>query len=183
MYSCIAYLIIVSIASFFAGRAIPTQHLRIDRRPFRASPFEREGRIYEHIGIRKWKDRVPDMSRLCRCIMPSKQLRDGRPEADRLDAMIAETCVAELVHASLVLLGFGCVCIRPTAVGWILAILYALGNLPYILIQRYNRPRLARLRARVARRTDGASQACSAHGDHYGNETSSSAHLPHRTRP
>ena len=37
----------------------------------------------------------------------------------------------------------------PGAAGTVAAVLYALSNLPFILIQRYNRPRLARLYRRL----------------------------------
>ena len=60
--------------------------------------------------------------------------------------MLQETCVAEFIHVLLSILGFGAVFIVGGAWGWIISIVYFLaGNLPYIIIQRYNRPRLLRL--------------------------------------
>ena len=59
---------------------------------------------------------------------------------------LRETCVAEFIHVLLSILGFGAVFIVGGAWGWIISIVYFLaGNLPYIIIQRYNRPRLLRL--------------------------------------
>ena len=64
----------------------------------------------------------------------------------RLPRMLQETCVAEFIHVLLSILGFGAVFIVGGAWGWIISIVYFLaGNLPYIIIQRYNRPRLLRL--------------------------------------
>ena len=52
----------------------------------------------------------------------------------------------EFIHVLLSILGFGAVFIVGGAWGWIISIVYFLaGNLPYIIIQRYNRPRLLRL--------------------------------------
>ena len=60
--------------------------------------------------------------------------------------MIQETCIAEFVHIVLFVLGFGCVLIWEGPGGWMAAAVYnLLGNVPFILIQRYNRPRLQRL--------------------------------------
>ncbi len=179
---CLLYVTTLSLLSFVGGRLLPTTCLCADRFPFRPFPAEREGKLYERIAIRHWKDRMPDMSRLCRRIMPSKQLNAGdSSDITRLDAMIAETCVAELVHALLSILGFGCVLIRRSAVGWLIACLYALGNLPYIFIQRYNRPRLVRLRERLARRMGSSCVTCLPNGDNYGNEKGSSSQLQHRS--
>ena len=72
--------------------------------------------------------------------------------------MIQETCIAEWIHELLILIGFGCVFLWKGIGGWIVSLLYALGNLPYIIIQRYNRPKfiglLKRLQAKEARRTN-----------------------------
>jgi len=60
--------------------------------------------------------------------------------------MIQETCVAEFVHLLLIFLGLGVLRLCPDAWGVILYALYVLlGNLPFVLIQRYNRPRLVHM--------------------------------------
>lgn len=71
--------------------------------------------------------------------------------------MIQETCIAEWVHGLLIVLGFGCIWIWDGMGGWIISVLYALGNLPYILIQRYNRPRLVKL-LRGMRKKEGSTE-------------------------
>ena len=76
-------------------------------------------------------------------IPPKKMTADY---GSRLPRMLQETCVAEFIHVLLSILGFGAVFIVGGAWGWIISIVYFLaGNLPYIIIQRYNRPRLLRL--------------------------------------
>ena len=60
--------------------------------------------------------------------------------------MIQETCVAELIHMLLSVTGLACLAIWPGLGGIAVTIVYILlGNLPFIIIQRYNRPRLERL--------------------------------------
>ena len=53
--------------------------------------------------------------------------------------------MAECIHLLLPLAGLYCLRLWPGAGGVIVALLYFLGNLPFVLIQRYNRPRLQRL--------------------------------------
>ena len=68
-------------------------------------------------------------------------------------ALVQETCRAELVHGASCLLGLAFLWLWP---GWggaiVLAVWVLLANLPFILIQRYNRPRLMRLAALLRKR-------------------------------
>lgn len=85
-----------------------------------------------------------DMSRILPFLMPSKKL-PRMADASQLCQMLQETCIAELVHALLCVAGVGAVFIWRGIGGWLFFILYAFGNLPFIIIQRYNRPKLMRL--------------------------------------
>ena len=143
---CAVYLMLLGIVSFFLGRLLP-KGLFGDRACFRAHGFEKNGRLYEKLGIRKWKDRLPDMSRIFPALLPSK---NGIEDVDT-EVMIRETRVAEFVHAAIAVLGFPCVFIGGTA-GAVVWLLWALGNVPFIMVQRYNRPRLERLIALKKRR-------------------------------
>ena len=147
--SCALYLAVIGILGFFLGRILSKNRFCTDRFPFRSLPFEQDGRIYEKLKIRAWQIRVPDMSRILPALMPPKQFRGER---ERLPEMIRETCVAELTHELLSMLGLLCLAIWPGAGGVIVTLVYILiGNLPFILIQRFNRPRLLRLLARTSR--------------------------------
>lgn len=69
-----------------------------------------------------------------------------RPDEQTLLVMIRETCAAEATHTLLMLAGLGVIVIWPCVWGVMLYLVYAiLGNLIFIIIQRYNRPRLVRL--------------------------------------
>ena len=71
--------------------------------------------------------------------------------AQRLPLMIHETCVAELTHIIVSILGLPCLWIWPGAGGAVVAAMFILLlNVPYILIQRYNRPRLLRLQHKLS---------------------------------
>lgn len=148
---CVCYYAMVGIASFFVGRLVSRHRFRYDAVPFRPFPFEKEGRIYKKIGIARWQGKVPDMSRILKGLMPPKALA-GRPDRETLLVMVQETCVAELVHWLLCLAGLASLWLWPGAGGLLCWLLYCLvGNLPFILIQRYNRPRLLKLLERQSR--------------------------------
>lgn len=149
---CFFYLTTVGIGSFFLGRLLPYEQIREDRFPFSAYEFEHRGSVYERLGIRHWYNRVPDMSRIFPGLIPQKRL-DGTM-SEKLPLLIKETCIAELIHAMLAVAALYCLVIWDGIGGVIVTALFELGNLPYILIQRYNRPKLMRLYQRARKREE-----------------------------
>ena len=148
---CIIYLAGIGIVSFMLGRIVPKRWFRAESFPYRSFSVEREGRIYEKLKIRKWQSKVPDMSRILPCVMPKKRLIHGFE--DTLPRMIQETCVAEWIHSILSVAGLLCLGIWHGPGGIIVTSVYVLlGNVPFILIQRYNRPRLLRMQKKLANR-------------------------------
>ena len=145
LFYCLLYLALLGLLCFPIGRLLAKIRFRADRFPFRSFPFEREGKLYEKIGIRTWQNKVPDISRLAPGIVPRKEI-PRRPDAGQIRQMINETCIAELTHVLLCLAGIVLFRIWPGIGG---AVLFAadvlLGNLPFLLIQRYTRPRLLKL--------------------------------------
>lgn len=147
MYACIIYLIVTGIISFVLGRILPKAWFKEETIPFRLFSFEKEGKIYKKIGIHKWQNKVPDMSRIFKNIMPAKKME--KDLQNKLPRMIQETCVAEFIHLLLCFLGLYCIRLWDGIGGYMIAILNILGNLPFILIQRYNRPRLLYLKRKL----------------------------------
>lgn len=144
-FYCILYFAVTGILGFIAGRLIPKKWFRYDAPPYRCLPFEKEGAIYNKLKIKAWQNKVPDMSRIFPRLMPPKRL-DPKADAAALRVMLQETCAAEFIHSALCITGLGCFFIRGSRYKGLFYILYVLLlNLPFIIIQRYNRPRLAKL--------------------------------------
>lgn len=143
-FVCVIYLIAIGILSNPAAKLINRDNIDYTKFPYRSYSFERGGKIYEKIGIRFWKDKVPDMSTVLKHLI-KKEVRFKSSAADVL-RQIQETCVAEITHNALIILSL------PMLIYWkgkwaflCEAIYILLLNLPFILIQRYNRPRLIAL--------------------------------------
>ena len=150
-FGCLAVL---SFGSFVAGRFLPYRWFCAERFPYRSMKFEQEGKLYVRMGLPKWQKKVPDMSRLFPFLMPEKKMLDRTPEG--LGTMIAETCIAETVHMALAVLGFAALAFWHSVPAVLLTVLYSLGNLPFVMIQRYNRPRLMRLKRKMETRKEKA---------------------------
>ena len=133
-WKCVLYAAALALLTHPLGQAIPGP-FDPEKRPFRSRKWEQNGRIYTKLAIDKWKKLVPDMSRILPDMVKKELPGSGAVTADQAAALVQETCRAELVHGVIVL-----------AV-WVL-----LANLPFILIQRYNRPRLMRLAALLRKR-------------------------------
>lgn len=147
-WECIKYLAVVGIISFIAGRLIPRRWIQWDKHPFKLWDFEDEGKIYNCLKIRKWQSRIPDMSKIFKRIMPEKKMPEQLTE-EAITVMVRETCIAELIHLFLCLAGLHCISLWPGAGGWLIAAAYLLGNLPFVFVQRFNRPKFLRILLRL----------------------------------
>ena len=100
-----------------------------------------ELKFYKKIGIKKWKDKVPDLGWTAG--FPKANLQSLEPEY--LKKFIDETCKGELLHHIAGLVGFLALLIFPSQdfflVLPIVLINFVLHLLP-CMIQRYNRSRL-----------------------------------------
>lgn len=148
----VVYVAVIGALSNVFAIFINRDKIDENKRPFKLFKWEKNGKIYDKIGIRKWKGKVPDMSKILRFLMP-KKVTSGTTSKD-IHALIKETCVAECVHVALIILSLAVLFICPGKTGAILYILCFLGNLPFILIQRYNRPQYIIAEERLSRREE-----------------------------
>ena len=140
------YAAALGILAHPVGQALPRRWFDPYQAPYRCRDWEQGGRVYNKLHIRRWKDRLPDMSRL----MPDMVRKDlGSDPA----VLVQETCVAECVHWALTLLSAGIFFLWRSGWAALLWLVYnVLGNVSFIVIQRYNRPRLQKLAEKTRRR-------------------------------
>ena len=147
--SCILYLGFLGVVSFPVGRLISRFGPGPDSFWYRERSWELGGKIYEKLNIKKWQNRIPDISQVLGRLMPKKKLGIGIT-AEKVGIMIRETCTAEAVHNLLNIAGLRLLSLWSGAGGIVIYLIYfLLGNLPFILVQRYNRPRLIQLQHRL----------------------------------
>ena len=105
-------------------------------------------RWYRRIGLPKWKDRLPQFNN----DFDKRRLRK-KLSAAYLEEFIFNTCRAEVIHTGIALLGylsllFCLLCDDPAGnllLFAAIATVIAVCNLPFSMIQRYNRSRLEKL--------------------------------------
>lgn len=147
----VIYIAVTGLVSFYLGALIP-RHLFFEQKfPFKTYKWEDGGKIYEKLNIRKWKGEILDMSKIMTIILPKKEPLSAT--AKDVKILVAETCVAEFVHWILCVISVGHWWIWKKSIeGIVMWILCVLGNLPFILVQRYNRPHLIILRGKLIKR-------------------------------
>ena len=142
--ACTLYLAFIGVLAHFIGQVVPRTRFNSDTFPFCSVAWERDGTVYKHLKIQLWKDKLPDMSTILSDMIPKRLSRQA--DLAEVECLIQETCVAEWIHVLLSVAGLLCLLIWPGIGGIVITSVWILlGNLPFILIQRYNRPRLKRL--------------------------------------
>ncbi len=130
---------------------IPVGKLDPNKSFFRSACWENEGEIYQRLlNIRAWKRLLPSGGAwLNKQGFRMDQIREFTQ--DYLDRWIRETCRAEICHWLAIPPSLLFFLWNPPTVGWIM-IAYALAfNLPLIIAQRYNRPKMQRVLKKVRR--------------------------------
>lgn len=140
---------VVGIPAFIWGEKLPRAWFNPDKFPYKCFAWENEGRIYEKIGIQKWKTRIPDMSKYIRRAFAKQGNLMRDPE--HLHRMVKETCSAEFVHWILILVS-PVFPILMDRFGILSMLVYIIGNLMFVVIQRYNRPRVQKIIQRIEKR-------------------------------
>jgi glycosyl-4,4'-diaponeurosporenoate acyltransferase len=133
----------------YAVHRLPVRWLRRDGVLFRSRRIEEGGRLYERLGIRRWKDRLPEAGALFAGGMSKRTLpavADGG-----LERFAVETRRAELGHWMAMAAGPLFVVWNPPPVAAVMVTYGVVINAPFIAIQRYNRARVSRCLERRSR--------------------------------
>ena len=136
--------ILISVALTFICEKLPDRICDYKKWLFRERKWEKGGRIYERFfRVKHWKSKVPDISDFMKWRFSKKHL--GRLNDNYLCTFLIESCRSEFTHWMIILstMLFGLWEDVLTTSGMFFLACFL--NLPYIIIQRYNRPRLRKL--------------------------------------
>lgn len=129
--------LLVSVFCFL----VPLRYFQRSSSLFKIAAWENSGHLWQRLFcVKKWKGAVPDGARLFKFGYEKKALHGF--DNDTLQRFAAETKRAELAHWLSILPAPLFFFWNPVWAGWVM-ILYALFfNVPFIIVQRYNRARL-----------------------------------------
>lgn len=150
---CFYYPILIILAFFAldflaAGlvRLIPKNKINIHSRLFKCFSFERK--FYEKLGVRWFKDRIPELGGALKGFSKSELSGD---DPKYFEEFIKETILGEITHVLCILFGIAIFFIFPLHIlNFALPtfILNTYFNVLPIIVQRYNRPKLYKIYTR-----------------------------------
>lgn len=126
-----------------------------DKKLYRPHKWEKNGKFYSDVlKINKWKDFLPQ--HIGKDGFSKDHLDDT--SVPYLDEFIMETCRAEWNHTMNCIYAVILFIINDFLMAFVLTIVLFLLNLPFAVIQRYNRFRLQKLRSTIIRKAEKARQ-------------------------
>lgn len=140
-------------ATFFLCISMNKSFFDPNRKMYQPRKWEKGGKFYSDVlKINKWKD-----------FLPQHVGKDGFSKdhlddlsIEYLDEFIMETCRGEWNHTMNCLYAIALLLMNDLIFGIVLTIALLLGNLPFAIIQRYNRFRLQKLRKTIIRKQERA---------------------------
>ena len=146
---------VIHAGTGYAVHRLPLRRLQRDNRLLRLRPIEDDGRLYERLGIKRWKDRLPEAGALFAGGVSKRSL--PAVTEGGLERFAAETRRAELGHWLAMAGGPLFVLWNPPSIAAVMVAYGILVNAPFIAIQRYNRARVSRCLARTRRLAEPSS--------------------------
>jgi glycosyl-4,4'-diaponeurosporenoate acyltransferase len=124
---------------------LPKRLFHPDHWVYRSHAFEKEGELYQTLfKVKSWKHLLPDGGAVWRKKgYQKKHLEDYRDE--NLEKFLVESCRGEATHIGPILLFWIFFLFTPFYVGWMMLVYSLIVNMPCIIVQRYNRPRIKHL--------------------------------------
>jgi glycosyl-4,4'-diaponeurosporenoate acyltransferase len=142
--SSLFVFIIISIIWTLIAEKLPARLYDYKKWLFRERKWEQGGRIYENLlWVKKWKPFLPDISDFLRWRFSKKHLQDIN--LNYIHNFLNESCKSEFTHWMIILSSFLFMFGGGLSAFFKILVISITLNLPYIIIQRYNRPRLIKL--------------------------------------
>ena len=136
--------VLISLAMTVIGEKIPNKIYFYKKWLFRERKWENGGRIYENcFKVKRWKSKLPDISDFVKWRFNKKHL--VKVDNEYLSIFLTESCKSEFTHWMIIMSTAFFNFWNDTATTILMLVFSCVLNLPYIIIQRYNRPRVIRL--------------------------------------
>lgn len=146
-----AFIIDAIIA--FVVRRLPNKWFNHKFKIFKIFKFEKK--LYTFLGIKKWKDHIPELGQLTN--FKKNKIQDPR-SIEYLDRYLMEACYGETIHFVSIIFGFAVIGIdfafnaNPLTFGVLVGIANSIISFLSFAILRFNRPKLEILKARNERK-------------------------------
>jgi glycosyl-4,4'-diaponeurosporenoate acyltransferase len=139
------------------GKEIPSDKFDYNNFWYSCFSFEKEGKFYERVfRIKSWKKYLPDGASVWKNGFTKRHLMSTEPEY--MEKFIRETCKGETIHFIQIVFFWVVGFWTPMYMVFVMLFFALLTNIPCIIAQRYNRPRLLKVYRRQLRQIEQQNQ-------------------------
>lgn len=151
------FMLFSAVISYVSAK-MPKRLFYYNRWVFREMKWESDGQIYQRLfKVKIWKKFVPELSDFIKCIFPKKYIKVYNTAY--LSNYLIESCRAEFTHWNIIMSSFLFSLWNDTFYTIIMIMVAVVLNLPYIIIQRYNRPRITKALCQMKHMAQAAATA------------------------
>lgn len=127
---------------------LPIDRFDYNQWSYQTFKWEQDGEIYQKLfRVKDWKHFIPSGAALYKGAYQISHVNEFTVEGVKI--WLKESCRSEFCHRIMILPGFLFFLWNEVTVGWIMVAYAVLNNLIPIMMQRYNRPRIRKLLARL----------------------------------
>lgn len=142
----IIFLVLSTVITYLTEK-LPDRIYNYNMWVFKEREWEKKGSFYKRIlKVRIWKAFLPELSEYVKGVFPKKHIKQRNREY--LSKYIMESCKSEFTHWSIIASSLLFQLWSDWWVSFGVFITAIVLNLPYIIIQRYNRPRVVQVMER-----------------------------------
>lgn len=136
---------VIQVGSAILALYIPDKYYHYAKFPYKTLRIEKNGSIYQSIfRVKNWKHLLPDGAKAWKKKgYEKKHIKNF--DHDTINKFLVESCRAELTHILPILVVWIFFLFTPFHIGLIMVVYSIITNLPCLIVQRYNRPRLISL--------------------------------------
>lgn len=133
--------VVLSVIITFLSVLSPKYYYNYKMWLYRERKWEHGGKLYENkLKVKKWKSRLPELADFLKFIFPKKFIKEF--SIDYMSKYLMESCRAELTHWCIIFSTVVFLIFESTETFIYMFLIAFAANIPYIIIQRYNRPRI-----------------------------------------
>lgn len=142
--------LVLSLAISLITEKLPEHFYSYKKKIYQVRKWENNGKFYERVFlVKKWKDKLPEFSDFIRTLFSKRHIQSTNN--NYLKMFLAESCKAEFTHWAIICSSFLFIFWTDLLGTAKIVVVAVFLNLPYIIIQRYNRPRIIRLLEKFSR--------------------------------
>lgn len=140
----LGFFLVSSIIVTFISTKLPERYYNYRAWLYKERKWERNGEFYQQVlKVKRWKGHMPEIADFIKSAFPKNSIKEFTNEY--IEKYLLESCRAEFAHWCIIASSIMFLFCEGTAAFIFILLIAIILNAPFIIIQRYNRPRIIRI--------------------------------------